>query len=161
MPRETRKDNRIELPLYDPLTGDTSTVYYRTPTNAERIQFEAACVKGKGKKSRYEPAEAQIVFGARLCTGIKDGDFTHEGKPISSDKDSGHYFPEWLDLMKETCGDLLKGISAHAFRTTVVETEEEDTGEPSHDLPGMEGLDGKDESAGESAKEGVVDSPLV
>ena len=92
---------RLVLVMTD-LSGDTYELYYRQPTNMERVGFSNTLSEKKGKKTVYKEnvfAE-QAIFGKMLCLGFSEGYFMDGDKFISSDKSNPNYREDWKQLIE-------------------------------------------------------------
>jgi len=133
-------EERNEITLHDNLSGTEIKYFYRTPTTKEREGFNNLAVQRKGRKVKIKRAEAQLKYGLRILTGIREGDFERkvDGKyiPISSDPDSKNYYPDWKDWQRQHAADLVMLLGAFVFEGSA-EIEEPDD----DDIDGAPGED--------------------
>jgi hypothetical protein len=156
-----RVDNNKATFIDGPSGGDVS-MYYRTPTNKERIAYSGETLTRKAGKIASQATAAGLKWGAKIMTGIEDGDFLNGGKPISSNEGSEGYDPEWKRLVLLTAGDLVQALAQLAFSGIGVKYEDEDDdGEGSEidmsGIPGMEDDEPEPDKADAGDKE---DGPL-
>lgn len=164
MPRDLKKADNNKATFADGVSGGEVSLYYRTPTNSERISFRNACVTRKGKNIIDQSTEAQLSYGARILSGIEDGDFVNGDNPVSSNKDSEHYDPDWKKLVLETGGDLIQSLALLAFSGVVLKYDgpEQDDSEVENVLD-MSEIPGLEESAiepGDETEEEDIPDPL-
>ena len=141
MPRDLTNSEKNELVIYDSISQADITFYYRMPTNTERIQFDADSFTGKGKKVKPQSAYAQMKYGARILTGIKDGDFSKDGKNISSEKDSPDFVENWKELVQAAAGDLVQLLGRTIFQGAIPSSQEDDAAADSKEAEDIPGLD--------------------
>ena len=162
MPRDLQASESNLAVFLDGVSNSEVGLYYRTPTNSERIKFKAATVIRKNGKIVDQSVEAQLSFGAKIMTGIREGDFVLGDIPISSDQKSEHYDADWKKLVLETAGDIVQSLSLLAFSGTIVKYDGEDSGQSDEnelDMSDIPGLDADElADAGEAGKEDT-DSP--
>ncbi|NCD13685.1 MAG: hypothetical protein EOL92_00445 [Bacteroidia bacterium] len=130
MARVLNKENNLMI-FADELSGSDVGLYYRMPTTRERQGYTNAAVKrgAKGNKITFHVVEAKIEFGAKILTGIRDGDFLLEnGRPLSSDPTSENYIESWKDIVIDCASDLVGALATKIFDhiPDVAGTEEED-----------------------------------
>ncbi len=126
--RESNKKNL--LLMQDNLSNSTLGLYYRTPTTKERQAYINRRSVREGKKFRDNSAANRVEFGARILTGLREGDFERavgvdEFKPFSSDEKSTAYFPDWREWMQDNCSDVLTMLSIRVFELSVTPSSDE------------------------------------
>lgn len=162
MPRDLEVSSDNKATFMDGVSQGEVSLYYSTPTNAQRIAFKSACLGQKGGQVKDTSTAAQLSFGAKILTGIEDGDFTIGGKPISSDPDSENYEPAWKKLVLTTAGDLVQSLALVAFSSIVLkyddkdESDEENSGPDMSEIPGLDSGDIVD-AAGDGAQSAEED----
>jgi hypothetical protein len=119
-----RRGSVNELCLNDNLSNSELVVYYRMPTTSERQEYLNRRQIRKGKVFVDNTIVNKADFGARIITGVREGDFERLGDngqylPISSDQQSEYYYPEWREWMAEHCNDILMVIAYRAFEVPV------------------------------------------
>ena len=100
--------------------GDEVGVYFREPTTQELHQYNNEAVQRKRNKVIFRHSEAQLKFGAKIMTGIREGDC---GAPddagnvvaISSDPKSPNYRSDWSDLIEKYAPTVIMALGAHVF----------------------------------------------
>jgi len=143
MPRDLKRADNNKATFIDGPSGGEVSLYYRTPTNKERIAYSGETLTRKAGKIASQATEAGLKWGAKILTGIEDGDFLYDGKPISSNEDSEDYNPDWKRLVLLTAGDLVRALAELAFSGVGAKYEDEDDGDEGAEIdmsgiPGME-----------------------
>lgn len=106
--RDLKPCENNEFTVFDRASETKIKLFYRTPTTTERLLYRSAVINTLTKsKSAEEASKVQLEWADKLITGFREGDFGVDEKPISSDKESEHYYPGWRGLLKETAGDIL------------------------------------------------------
>ena len=113
--RDLGVSDKNELVINDARSGTELTIYYRNPTNREEALYQAKLVKRKGKKIIVNTYDTRLLFGLRIITGFKEGDFCLDGKEISSDPMSSRFFEHWKDLLKEGAADIVTTLAQAVF----------------------------------------------
>ncbi|SDP78033.1 hypothetical protein [Desulforhopalus singaporensis] len=119
--RESTEQNL--LVLQDNLSDSTLGVFYRTPTTKERQQYLNKRTVREGKKFKDNSIANRVLFGKKIMTGLRDGDFERtvgdgEYQPISTDKNSPDYYEDWKDWMEEHCSDVLMILGYRVFEAS-------------------------------------------
>jgi len=109
----TAKTNIMRIT--DAIGGGIVELHYRLPTTEERLEYQRACLVQDGDEVRFDPGQARVDFGLLVLTGIRDGDFAADGKPISSNPDSPDYREDWKILLRATASDLLGALGMAVF----------------------------------------------
>lgn len=125
-----------ELRIFDNLSGSDIVLKYRTPTTKERNDFTNYAIVRKRNRVEYRVVEAQTLYGARILTGIRDGDFEvpdEDGAvvPLSSNPASPNYRADWKELLTKHASDIVQALGAQVFDRSV----ETDTGPDPEDDP--------------------------
>lgn len=120
MARELVDVQRNILRISDAISGGIISLYYRLPTNEERIAFQrASLVRNKGaggkKQVTFDPNAARQKYGLAILTGFGDDAFTVNGKPVSSDPESQNYLATWKELVGETASDMVAALAVTVF----------------------------------------------
>ncbi len=101
-------------------SGDILTLYYRAPTNAERLARHNELVKREAgaKKTKIVSYTfpISVKYGSKLCTGFETGVLALDGKMISSDPAAEDYCAEWKGLLEKACPDAFVVVDSIAFR---------------------------------------------
>jgi len=148
MARELMQSEKNELKILDAISNTEIALFYRLPTTTERIAFNRACWKRAGNKLVARYPEARAEYGELILTGIRETDFTFDGKPIASDSASPSYCKDWKTKVAATAGDLLMLLGMHVFEGTKAK---EDLGGTEIDdgIEAGEGTAGEEEQKGE------------
>lgn len=163
MPRDLQESNANKATFMDGPSGGEVSLYYRTPTNKERIAFESETISKKASKITSQAAAAQLKYGSKVLTGIEDGDFLYGGKPISSNEESEDYNPDWKRLVQLTAGDLVQALALLVFSGIVLKYEGEhdtDGDGPDIDMTGIPGLEPEIKEPGQADAEDAEKAPL-
>ncbi len=91
----------------------TFDFYYRRPTTEEIIAYNSRLFQKRNGKVINNVVPTRIEMGSKILTGVQDGVFTVNGKPISSDPSSPDFYSDWKNLLK---GALSGTIANFAFR---------------------------------------------
>jgi hypothetical protein len=91
----------------------TFDLYYRRPTTEEIIAYNKGLFTKKNGKVHNNVVPTRIEMGLRILTGVQDGVFFFNGKPVSSDSASPDFYTEWKNLLK---GALSGTVANFAFR---------------------------------------------
>ncbi len=111
MSRELKKTDQNKIILFDKLSGTRLELYYRTVTAEDRIKYKSAILDQLTKsRDMEEIINLQLVWSEKIITGFKKGDFTLEGKSISSNSEDSDYYQGWFSVLKETATDILLSI---------------------------------------------------
>jgi hypothetical protein len=115
--------------IRDGISGAEIEFTYRTPSASEIQEYYTGTFSRKGNKVVATAVAARVVFALKVLTGFKDGCFSVDGKPISSNQTSTEYLPEWKKFLEEKAPDLLDTLILAVFdRTRSVERVEEEEG---------------------------------
>ena len=140
MPRRL-SDEPNEMTFQDNLSGSEIVLQYRMPTTAERAGYANESFQRKGRKVVSRHVESRLKYGAKVLTGIRDGDFEikqgDKWAPISSDPNSENYAADWKEQVQKYGADLIELLAIRVFDAPVQVAEaEEET-----DLPEEEDAD--------------------
>lgn len=121
-------------------------LYYRKPSTRERIDYTNKTFQRRGRKMGTKLGDQRIRYGARICTGFREGDFVreHAGSlvPISSDPASPHYRKDWKSILLERDADVFELLAIRVFDAPVEGVasggDDDDNAEPDETLPGDE-----------------------
>jgi hypothetical protein len=105
--RELKSSDKNVLNLNDAMGGGQVALYYRTPTTAERVAFQKNQIERKGNQIISRTVEARLASGLAILTGIRTGDFSYDGVPLSSTPGEEGYRPDWKKLVEQTAADLV------------------------------------------------------
>ncbi len=95
--------------------GEDVTIdfFYRRPTTEEIIAYNSRLFQKRNGKVVNNVVPTRIEMGLKILTGVQDGVFTLNGKPISSDPASPDFYADWKNILK---GALSGTIANFAFR---------------------------------------------
>lgn len=130
MPREL-KNKTATVVFRDQIAGGTCKLSYRIPTASEIQEYDSMRIRREGDKSFDNAATARIQMALKILTGIRDGDFTVDDKPISSDPQSEHYNEKWKDLVYDAGADILAFLGMFVFDKIPID--EKDSANPKED----------------------------
>lgn len=106
--RDLKSSTKNEFIVFDQISGSKVKLFYKTITTEDRLNYNSEIVRTLSKTKDVKDAlKIQIDWSEDLITGFREGDFSVDGKPISSDPDSENYYEGWKGLLKETASDLL------------------------------------------------------
>ena len=91
----------------------TFDFFYRRPTTEEIIAYNSRLFQKKNGKVINNVVPTRIEMGLKILTGVQDGVFTLNGKPISSDPSSPDFYGDWKNLLK---GALSGTVANFAFK---------------------------------------------
>lgn len=112
------------LKINDAVSGTKIELEYRMPTTQEMVQYQARQVHRANGKVILRPFETRLDYGIKILTGIRDGDFGYEGKPISCNPTSADYKENWKELLKESAADIVTTLAITVFEGARVDTGE-------------------------------------
>jgi len=100
MPCNLTADRQV-LAMVDQ-TGEGYDLYFRIPTNAERVAFANALYEKKGRRTvpKDNVFADQVAMGKKLCLGFSEGYFMDGDAFISSDPAKPYYRKDWKDLIE-------------------------------------------------------------
>lgn len=117
MARDLTKSDKNTVRIFDGLSDSEIVLFYRTPTSEDLFGYQTNIVRREGKKFRPRP-ETRLKYALRIITGIREGDFTIEGKPLSSEEGNGSYREDWKELLGEFAPDILDVFARRIFEGT-------------------------------------------
>ncbi len=91
----------------------TFDFFYRRPTTEEIVAYNSRLFQKRNGKVINNVVPTRIEMGLKVLTGVQDGVFTLNGRPISSDSASPDFYADWKNLIK---GALSGTIANFAFR---------------------------------------------
>ncbi|MFA5423037.1 MAG: hypothetical protein WC374_04200 [Phycisphaerae bacterium] len=122
-------DKPCRITFQDNIAGGSITLEYKLPSAEDRIKYSNSLISRHGKKIESTMGETRMKFGAKILSGIADGEFQKEdGKPLSSKQDSPNYDAEWKSFIEKYAPDVIAMLAMHVFENalTIGEVEEED-----------------------------------
>lgn len=134
MPRDLDATEN-SLTIRDAVSGGDVRFFYRTPAPSDMQAYASASIQRKGNKVIVAPVQPKLKAGLDIMTGVREGDFTYQGKPLSSDPKNENYQAAWKDILKEKAPDLIVLFAATIFDGSYVrqdkqaEVEIEEAGE--------------------------------
>jgi len=114
--------DKNKITINDVRSGTQIELYYKNPTTQQEIDYQAKAYKRKGKKFLVNTA-VKIRLGLDILTGFSEGAFGIDGKPISSDPDSPHYYPDWKELLVKSAAHILIAFATAVFDGTRVDSD--------------------------------------
>ena len=125
MPRRIGDNLRNVFKFKDPISEGFLHIYYRLPTNEEKMQhFLGFEDRAKFSETMFERREESAL---KIILGFRQGDFEKEveGKflPFSSEEGSDLYDPDWKVLLKKGAADVLHTLAYYVFEATLMGTE--------------------------------------
>jgi hypothetical protein len=105
------------LEIVDPISGDVHEIYYRTPTNSERIAYAGALIRREGRKIRLraDTYSINVQYGLDVITGFKKGTIGYNGKKISSDVMDPDFFENWKELLAQSAPEIAAAVGQTVF----------------------------------------------
>jgi len=119
MPR-LLSDKPCEVTFQDRLSNSKIVVYYRQPTEEERLKYSNSLVKRIRNKIESNVGQARVKAGADIILGFADGAFETDKGPLSSDPKSQHYDPDWKKFVRQYAPDVLAMLAIHVFESSLV-----------------------------------------
>lgn len=111
----TAKRNVIDYD--DPISGLTHTIFYRLPTNDERVAYSSDFVLREGDevKVREDVFAVRLKHGSKLILGFQKGTLGVDGKAIASDPDDEDFCKEWKDHLVAGAPEVVVAVAALAL----------------------------------------------
>ena len=118
-----RENSNNTLKIQDHISDSKLSLNYRMPTTKEVQAYINKRYERKKNRMVDNTAQVRITFGKRIITGVNEGDFERtigedQYKPISSDKSSPNYYPEWKDWMAKNASDILTILAVRVFENS-------------------------------------------
>ncbi len=111
MARELKMTDQNKIIVFDKLTGTRLEIYYSTITSTDRIKYKSEILNVLTKSHDLEESiNLQLIWAEKKITGFRKGDFTLDGKQISSNSEDVDYYQGWFAVLKETATDILLSI---------------------------------------------------
>ena len=118
MPRELSNE-LCTLELEDIISNSKITFAYNLPVTAMRIQYANEQIVSTANGIQNKTFETRLKFGLLILAGFKDGDFTVNKKPISSNQASPLYNAAWKEIAALFAGDLISALALIVFEGSV------------------------------------------
>lgn len=115
--RDLQQSDKNSITVDDRLSGTKLELFYRMPTNDERIAYQRSTLKREGNKLKLKVFESRVKYGLQILTGFREGDFGYGGEPISADPTSQHYRADWKDLLQATASDIVATVAGAVFES--------------------------------------------
>jgi hypothetical protein len=123
MPR-ILSDEPCKVTFFDNIAGSKITLEYRLPTSEERIKYTNSQVARHGRKIESTTGETRMKYGARILTGITDGDFIKaDGKSLSSSPQSKNYDAGWKEVIAKYAPDVIAMLAMQVFENALMSDE--------------------------------------
>ena len=132
MPR-LLNDKPCEVTFFDRISDSKITLFYRLPTTEERVGFANGLVTRRGNKIDTSMGQARLKYAGLILLGFKDGSFSTDKGPLSSDEKSPHYDPAWKTFIRQYAQDVLQMLAIHVFEASVVTSEPDEAEEDKKD----------------------------
>ncbi len=111
----------------DQISGSTLGIYYRLPTNAERVRYMAdmSPKPGSEEEKGFNPADIRARYGLLIITGFDDGAFeapdeTGEKQAISSSPQAANFDSAWKDRLMMYAPDVLGLLGLFVFENALI-----------------------------------------
>ncbi|GAB6035445.1 hypothetical protein JCM15519_38770 [Fundidesulfovibrio butyratiphilus] len=153
MPCNLTADRQV-LEMID-LAGEEYKLYYRLPTNPQRMAFSASLYTKSGKKTviKSNIFAEEAALGKKLVTGFSESYFMDGDDFISSNPSEAHYRANWKDLLAAARPSDLAAVARAALRPSQVSAGDED------EIDLLAGAEGEADADAEEATE-ETDAPL-
>jgi hypothetical protein len=116
----SKNDEIITTELTVLSLGVTVRMKHRLPDTEEVRAYRNETYRANADKDGKK--NPQLDYGLAILTGIQDGDFGIDGKPLSSDPASPDYKENWKDLLKlnKTAARMICELANIAFDGTLI-----------------------------------------
>ena len=114
MPRDLGNKNNKAI-IKDGISGSEIELTYRTPRSSELQGYYSQSIKRHGGKTISNAVAARVAFAGVILTGIRDGDFAINDKPLSSNPESPDHDAEWKNKVAECAPDILDTFILSVF----------------------------------------------
>lgn len=112
------KPIRVELTVA--LNGEEITVYARRPTASEHVSYRKGTVDKRGRMRPETIYRNQVKHGLELLTGIREGDLTVDGQPLSEKT------PGWREELKNLAPQIPAAVALAMFEGAAAELDIDD-----------------------------------
>ena len=109
------KNKTAAITFEDDIAGGRVKLFYRIPSASEIQEYDSLRIRREKNQSFDNTSTARIQMAFKILTGIRDGDFTENNEPISSDPKSPDYLNTWKDSVLDAAPDLLLLMGAKVF----------------------------------------------
>jgi hypothetical protein len=125
MPRDVSEINH-ELEVFDKVCGEKMVLFYRMPTNDERVAHQEATIRRKGRKVLVKKNQfnEQVLMGTKVITGFKKGAFAFKKQLFSSDENDSAYAQDWRDKVVLGASDILAVLGRHVINSVDADNED-------------------------------------
>jgi len=120
------KPSRVELTVA--LNGEEIVVYARRPTASEHVSYRKGTVDKKGRMRPETIYRNQVQHGLGLLTGIRKGDLTVDGQPLTED------VAGWHEQLKSLAPQIPAAVALTLFEGAAAELDDDDEEEPADPL---------------------------
>ena len=108
--------NRFPVAAKDQKGEDISfDFFYRRPTTEEIVAYNKNLFQKRNGKVVNNVVPVRIEMGLKILTGVQDGVFSFNGKPVSSDPTSSDYYPDWRYLLKNALSGTVANFAFRVF----------------------------------------------
>jgi len=118
------KNKTASVKFVDSIAGGECKFFYRIPTASEIQEYDSMRIRREKNQSFDNTSTARIQMAMKILTGIRDGDFTADDKPISSNPKSSDYLDTWRDEVLSAAPDLLLLLGAFVFDHVPINVED-------------------------------------
>lgn len=117
--RDLTTSEKNEIHIFDKLGGTNIIFYHRTVNSSDRLHYKSLTIEKINAGVKMEEiVEQQLDFVLDFITGVSDGAFGVNNKPISSDSKKKNYYEGWKAIMREKASDLLETVKIVLFDET-------------------------------------------
>lgn len=117
--RDLTTSEKNEILIFDKLGGTNIIFYHRTVIASDRLSYKSLTIEKLNAGVKMEEiAEQQLDFILEFITGVSEGAFSINNKPISSDPKSKKYYEGWKSVIREKASDLLETVKTVLFDET-------------------------------------------
>ena len=117
--RDLTTSEKNEIHIYDKLGGANIIFYHRTVTSSDRLRYKSLTIEKLNAGVKMENiVEEQLDFVLEFITGVSEGAFGVNNKPISSDEKNKNYYEGWKAVIREKASDVLETVKTILFDET-------------------------------------------
>ena len=117
--RDLTTSEKNEINIFDKLGGTNIIFYHRTVNSSDRLRYKGLTIEKLNAGGKMEDiVEEQLDFVLEFITGVSEGAFGVNNKPISSDPQNKNYYEGWKAVIREKASDLLETVKTVLFDET-------------------------------------------
>lgn len=117
--RDLKANTTNLIEVQDNLSNTKIGILYETIKTSDRIDYQSGLLKVLSDAPENDKIKSAINYRIDYMlgkiTGFTDGSFSIDDKPISSDKESKDYDPNWKIFLKENAGDIILSVNDLLF----------------------------------------------